>query len=78
MEEYVAIRNEFDKPSSESYFLAGIHKRLGELYESRDPKKAAAHYSAFVALWKDADPELQPKVAEVRRRLDRLRASEAK
>ncbi|HEX6534051.1 MAG TPA: serine/threonine-protein kinase [Gemmatimonadaceae bacterium] len=52
-------------------------QRLGELYEARgDRARAAAHYAAFVALWKDADPELQPRVADVRRRLARLRAPE--
>ena len=53
--------------------LAGIHKRLGELYETKgDRQKAALHYAAFVALWKNADPELQPQVEDVRRRLARL------
>jgi tetratricopeptide (TPR) repeat protein len=54
--------------------LAGMHKRLGELYEARgDVQRAADHYHAFLELWKDADPELQPRVAEVRRRLARMR-----
>jgi tRNA A-37 threonylcarbamoyl transferase component Bud32/tetratricopeptide (TPR) repeat protein len=54
--------------------LAGISKRLGELYEARrEYAKAAAYYQKFVTLWKDADPELQPRVAEVRQRLARLR-----
>jgi hypothetical protein len=53
--------------------LAGIHKRLGELYEAKgDRQRAALHYAAFVALWKNADPELQPQVDDVRRRLARL------
>jgi tetratricopeptide (TPR) repeat protein len=53
--------------------LAGIHKRLGELYEAKgDRVKAAGHYLTFVELWKNADPELQPKVVEVRQRLARL------
>ena len=54
-------------------FLAGIAKRLGELYEARrEYAKAAAYYQKFITLWKDADPELQPRVAEVRQRLARL------
>ncbi|MBK5187637.1 MAG: protein kinase [Gemmatimonadaceae bacterium] len=54
--------------------LAGIHKRLGELYEAKgEREKALSHYLEFVALWKDADPELQPKVAEVRQRIAHLR-----
>jgi tetratricopeptide (TPR) repeat protein len=59
--------------------LAGLHKRLGELYEAKgDRQKAAEHYVAFVALWKNADPELQPEVDDVRRRLTRLSDTEAK
>jgi tetratricopeptide (TPR) repeat protein len=58
-------------------FLAGAHKRLGELHEARgDRVRATHHYAKFVELWKDADPELQPKVADVRRRLARLTAAE--
>ena len=53
--------------------LAGTYKRLGELYEAKgDHAKAAEYYSKFVVLWKNADSELQPRVAEVRRRLARL------
>jgi len=56
-------------------YLAGTYKRLGELYEARgDRQKAASYYTKFVDLWKNADPELQPKVAEVRRALARLDA----
>ena len=59
--------------------LAGIHKRLGELYEAKGERdKAASHYAAFIDLWRTADPELQPQVADVRRRLARLGDSEAK
>jgi tetratricopeptide (TPR) repeat protein len=57
----------------ESYALAPSLKRLGELYESRnDRRKAAEYYSRFVDLWKNADPELQPAVREVRARLAQL------
>jgi len=62
---------------TDAMYLAGIHKRLGELYEERKSHpKAIAQYQAFIDLWKDADPELQPKVTEVRRKLARLRESE--
>jgi tetratricopeptide (TPR) repeat protein len=51
-------------------YLAPFSKRLGELYEARgDVARALLHYREFVALWKGADPELQPTVAEVRRRV---------
>jgi hypothetical protein len=42
-----------------------LHKRLGELYEAKGQRdKALQHYRSFLALWKDADPELQPKVTD--------------
>ena len=57
--------------------VAGTHKRLGELYEQRgDSAKALEHFQRFVELWQDADPELQPRVEEVRRRMERLRRGE--
>jgi eukaryotic-like serine/threonine-protein kinase len=53
--------------------LAPSYKRLGELYEAKgDRKKAAEYYGQFAELWKNADPELQPGVKEVRQRLARL------
>jgi tetratricopeptide (TPR) repeat protein len=60
-------------------YLAGSHKRLGELYEAKgDRQRAASHYTKFLELWKNADPELQPQVAEVRKRLARLSDVERK
>ena len=54
-------------------YLAGVHRRLGELYEAKgDTAKAVAQYRAYVDQWKNAEPELQPRVAEVRRRLEAL------
>lgn len=59
--------------------LAGIHKRLGELYEEKgDRQRAASHDAAFIQLWRNADPDLQPQVDEVRRRLARLGDTEGK
>ena len=50
-----------------------VHERLGQLYEAKgDPQKAADHYRAFIELWKNADPELQPRVAAARERLKKL------
>jgi tRNA A-37 threonylcarbamoyl transferase component Bud32/tetratricopeptide (TPR) repeat protein len=57
----------------DGFMLAGSYKRLGELLEARDPKRALAYYEQMLRLWKNADPELQPQVAEVRKRVDRLR-----
>jgi len=54
-------------------------KRLGELYESKgNVAKAAENYREFIRLWERADPPLQPKVAEVRRKLSRLADVEGK
>jgi tetratricopeptide (TPR) repeat protein len=54
-------------------FLAGVRRRLGALYEAKgDTAKAVEYYRAFVEQWKNADPELQPRVAEVKRRLQAL------
>jgi tetratricopeptide (TPR) repeat protein/TolB-like protein len=48
-------------------------RRLGELYEAKgDRAKAAHYYQMFVDLWKNAEPALQPQVADVKRRLARL------
>jgi hypothetical protein len=55
-------------------YLAGVRKRLGELYEAKgDTQRAASNYMAFLALWKNADPELQPQVRDVQKRLARLK-----
>ena len=63
-------RNDIDM-----FALAGAHKRLGELYEARgDTERAISHFTAFTTLWKNADVELQPAVADAKRRLARLQA----
>jgi len=54
-------------------YLPAVYKRLGELYDEQgDKAKAASYFAKFVELWKDADPELQPKVREARARVVRL------
>ena len=46
-------------------------KRLGELYQQQnDRSRAAAQYAALLQLWRGADHELGPLVADVRRRLE--------
>ena len=53
--------------------LPAIHERLGQLYESMgNTEKAAEHYRAFIDVWKNAEPELQPRVTDARKRLARL------
>jgi len=55
--------------------LAPTYRRLGELYEQRgELDKARDYYGRFLDLWKDADPELQPLVRDVKQRLARLTA----
>src|SRR5437867_1141869 len=63
----------------EAATLGPTYKRLGELYEERGQlDKARDYYGRFVDLWKNADPELQPMVHDVKRRLARLTAEGAK
>jgi serine/threonine-protein kinase len=48
-------------------------RRLGELYEGKGNKDMAVkYYSRFLDLWREADPELLPKVTEVKRRVAEL------
>jgi tetratricopeptide (TPR) repeat protein len=47
--------------------------KLGELYEARgDRAKAVDYYGRFTALWRDADPEFQPRVRAIRQRISEL------
>jgi len=77
-EAYVADRvpSEF---LNEALFRPAVLQRLGELYEAKGmPDKALPHYQEFVERWKKADPEFQPRVKDVRARIDRIRAQVAK
>lgn len=59
--------------SRRDFALPIAFRRLGEIYEAKgDRAKALEYYGKFATLWKDADPELQPKVQEVRRKLAAL------
>jgi hypothetical protein len=72
LERYVASVSP-GRMSLDRWLLAPTFKRLGELYEAKgDNARAVSRYSAFVRLWEHADPDMQPKVAEVRARLERL------
>jgi pentatricopeptide repeat protein len=73
LERYLSTPTPF-RVQTDRWMMAPAHKRLGELYEARgDAKRAAEHYATFVELWKRADPDLQPKVTQVRMRLAALR-----
>ena len=57
----------------DALWLSSIYVHLGELYEERgDRENAVRYYNEFVELWSDADPELQPRVEDVRQRITRL------
>ncbi|MBI1808681.1 MAG: protein kinase [Gemmatimonadetes bacterium] len=59
-------------PFQYASWLPLIEKRLGELYDAKGKTtEAVAHYSAFIELWKNADPDLQPQVQKAR---DRVKA----
>jgi tetratricopeptide (TPR) repeat protein len=62
----------------DAMYMPHILQRLGALYESKgDRTRAIAHYEHFVELWRNADAELQPQVAQARRRLELLRVVSA-
>ena len=57
-------------------YLAPALFRLGELYESAgDTRHATEYYGRFVDLWAKADPELQPRVADARMRIEHMNRS---
>jgi eukaryotic-like serine/threonine-protein kinase len=59
---------------SDAHWRATVVERLAQLHEARgNHARAAEHYARFIELWQDADPELQPRVREARRRLAALR-----
>jgi tetratricopeptide (TPR) repeat protein len=69
------VRTLVAEPFDDAVLRPATHFRLGELYEARgELPKAAEQYAEFARLWKNADPELQPKVREARARMARLGA----
>ncbi|HEX6643913.1 MAG TPA: hypothetical protein VF037_04505, partial [Gemmatimonadales bacterium] len=63
-----------EEPEDGAFMPIGL-MRLGELYEQKGERaKALAYYEKFVDFWRDADPELQPKVREARERIAALSA----
>ena len=64
----------------DALYIPGVHKRLGELYEAKgDRERALASCRAFLALWRDADPGLRPRVRDALQRVDALtRGSDAR
>jgi eukaryotic-like serine/threonine-protein kinase len=55
-----------------------FNRRLGELYEAKGNRaKAVEHYRRVIDVWKNADPELQVVVNELKSRVRRLTDIEA-
>jgi tetratricopeptide (TPR) repeat protein len=72
LERYV-LTPEDDRLWIDPLELAGVYRRLALLYEARGNVAGALdYYGRFVDLWQDADPELQPLVAEARASIERL------
>jgi hypothetical protein len=60
---------------TDNLWLAHAYKRLGELYDAKgNAERALLWYGRFVELWKNADPELQPQVTAVKKRMRELEA----
>jgi tetratricopeptide (TPR) repeat protein len=74
LEEAVRWYGSLGQASGDGYvYLAAKHLKMGELYERMgDRETAAKHYTRFVELWQDCDPEFRPMVEEVRDRITRL------
>ena len=53
--------------------VSEVRERLGDLYaEQGNTEKAILYYGLLIDLWKDADPELQPRVEAARRAISAL------
>ena len=71
-ERYLASAEE-NRAYEDVMSLAPTYRRLGELYEEKgDQAKAASYYQKFIDLWRDADADLQPQVAEVKKKLAKV------
>ena len=58
---------------TDALILGQSLQRLGELYEAKgDRASAVRYYGRLLALWKNADPELAPRVDDVRKRVAKL------
>jgi tetratricopeptide (TPR) repeat protein len=78
LERYInTMTDPVDRQIEDGWSLAGSHKRLAELYDAKgNREKAMSHYSSFIDLWKNADPDLQPHVSKARVRLIQLQRAE--
>jgi len=66
-------RRRADVSDLDPNWLPVVYARLGDLYEQRgDTTQAIHYYGELIDLWKDADPELQPRVEAARRAIEAL------
>ena len=57
----------------DQYVLGPTYERLGQLYDEKgDYENASRNYAGFVELWREADPELQPRVETAQKRLEQI------
>lgn len=69
LEVYGSFESQYDL-----LYMAPSHLRRAEIHERLgNRERAIFHYSRFVDMWSDADPELQPIVQAARAELARLR-----
>jgi tetratricopeptide (TPR) repeat protein len=63
------------QPTEDANWRASVYRWLAELYEAKGAApKAIEQYDDLLALWKNAEPELQPQIKEIRGRVEKLRA----
>ncbi len=72
LERYVETPED-DRWEIDPWHLAGVYRRLAQVYEARGNVDGAVdYYGRFVDLWADADSELQPLVTAARESIERL------
>jgi tetratricopeptide (TPR) repeat protein len=72
-EQAATLPNTDDTGVEDAVWQPSTLRRLGELYESTgDKTKALNYYGQFVALWKNADADLQPQVKQVKETMAKL------
>ena len=73
-EQYLRTPSFFKLYDADAVSLARTYERLGALYEAKgDRRQALEYYEKFIDLWKNADPDLQPRVNAARARVGFLR-----
>jgi tetratricopeptide (TPR) repeat protein len=72
-EQAATLPNTDDEGVEDAIWQPSTLRRLGELYESKgNRQKALEYYGQFVTLWKNADPDLQPQVKQVKEAMAKL------